>query len=100
MLKQHGCSANCCILHGGHQMSVNIAAGFGLGGNESYPDLFLPYGCFPDSVRVENGYLTLKELTGFVGKSDLIRECASTTDKDRTCPNCRASSAFRLPSPG
>ena len=28
--------------HGGHQMSLNIAAGLGLGGNESYPDLFQP----------------------------------------------------------
>jgi hypothetical protein len=32
-------------------MSLNIAAGLGLGGNESYPDLFQPYGGFPDSVR-------------------------------------------------
>jgi hypothetical protein len=36
-------------------MSLNIAAGLGLGGNESYPDLFQPYGGFPDGVRVENG---------------------------------------------
>jgi hypothetical protein len=32
-------------------MSLNIAAGLGLGGNESYPDLFQPYGGFPDGVR-------------------------------------------------
>ena len=32
--------------HGGHQMSLAIAAGLGLGGNESYPDLFQPYGGF------------------------------------------------------
>lgn len=25
-------------------MSLNIAAGLGLGGNKSYPDLFQPYG--------------------------------------------------------
>ena len=37
-----------CIPHGGHQMSLNIAAGLGLGGNESYPDVFQPYGGFPD----------------------------------------------------
>lgn len=57
-------------------MSLNIAAGLGLGGNESYPDLFKPYGCFPDGVKVENGYLTLTELRGigFEGKSDLTRE--------------------------
>ena len=37
MLKAHGWSPSRCIPHGGHQMSLNIAAGLGLGGNESYP---------------------------------------------------------------
>jgi len=55
VLHSHGWSASRCIPHGGHQMSLNIAAGLGLGGNESYPDLFQPYGGFPDGVRVENG---------------------------------------------
>jgi hypothetical protein len=36
-------------------MSLNIAAGLGLGGNESYPDLFQPYGGFPDGVAVRDG---------------------------------------------
>lgn len=69
-----GWSPRRCIPHGGHQMSLNIAAGLGLGGNESYPDLFQPYGGFPDGVRVENGYITMPELPGigFEGKSDLI----------------------------
>jgi len=31
----------------------------GLGGNESYPDLFQPYGGFPDGVRVENGHIAM-----------------------------------------
>lgn len=76
MLRQHGWSASRCIPHGGHQMSLNIAAGLGLGGNESYPDLFQPYGGFPDGVRVDNGYVSLPELPGigFEGKSDLIAE--------------------------
>lgn len=75
MLHQHGWSPKRCIPHGGHQMSLNIAAGLGLGGNESYPDLFQPYGGFPDGVRVENGYITMPELPGigFEGKSDLIK---------------------------
>jgi hypothetical protein len=57
-------------------MSLNIAAGLGLGGNESYPDLFQPYGGFPDGVVVEDGYITMRELAGigFEGKSDLYRE--------------------------
>ena len=55
-------------------MSLNIAAGLGLGGNESYPDLFQPFGGFPDNAKVENGYVTLPALPGigFEGKSDLF----------------------------
>ena len=74
-VKAAGWSPTRCIPHGGHQMSLNIAAGLGLGGNESYPDLFQPYGGFPDTVRVENSRITMPELPGigFEGKSDLIR---------------------------
>jgi D(-)-tartrate dehydratase len=75
MLKQHGWSASRCIPHGGHQMSLAIAAGLGLGGNESYPDLFQPFGGFPDGVKVEGGHVVLPELPGigFEGKADLIK---------------------------
>ncbi len=70
-----GWSPRRCVPHGGHQMSLNIAAGLGLGGNESYPDLFQPYGGFPDGVRVEDGHIVMPELPGigFEGKSDLIK---------------------------
>ncbi|MBC7376395.1 MAG: mandelate racemase/muconate lactonizing enzyme family protein [Burkholderiaceae bacterium] len=76
MLKEHGWSASRCVPHGGHQMSLAIAAGLGLGGNESYPDLFQPYGGFPDGVKVDNGYVTLPPLPGigFEGKADLYAE--------------------------
>jgi D(-)-tartrate dehydratase len=75
MLRGHGWSPARCIPHGGHQMSLAIAAGLGLGGNESYPDLFQPFGGFPDGVRVEDGHVTLPPLPGigFEGKSDLHR---------------------------
>jgi hypothetical protein len=55
-------------------MSLNIAAGLGLGGTESYPDLFQPYGGFPDSVRVEDRHIVITELPDidFASKSDLI----------------------------
>jgi D(-)-tartrate dehydratase len=79
MLRENGWSPSRCIPHGGHQMSLNIAAGLGLGGNESYPDLFQPYGGFPDGVRVENGRITMPDLPGigFEGKSDLYAEMRS-----------------------
>ena len=73
MLKENGWSPARCIPHGGHQMSLAIAAGLGLGGNESYPDLFQPYGGFPDGVKVVDSHVILPELPGigFEGKSDL-----------------------------
>jgi L-alanine-DL-glutamate epimerase-like enolase superfamily enzyme len=76
VLQAHGWPASRCIPHGGHQMSLNIAAGLGLGGNESYPDLFQPYGGFPDGVGVENGHITMPDLPGigFERKSDLYAE--------------------------
>ena len=75
VIRAAGWSPARCIPHGGHQMSLNIAAGLGLGGNESYPDLFQPYGGFPDWVRVEGGHIAMPELPGigFEGKADLLR---------------------------
>lgn len=75
LVRAAGWSPRRCIPHGGHQMALNIAAGLGLGGNESYPDLFQPYGGFPDGVCVESGHILMPELPGigFEGKSDLIR---------------------------
>jgi D(-)-tartrate dehydratase len=76
MLKENGWAWSRCIPHGGHQMSLAIAAGLHLGGNESYPGHFQPYGGFPDGVEVIGGRVTLPELPGigFEGKSDLYRE--------------------------
>jgi D(-)-tartrate dehydratase len=76
VLETYGWSSRRCIPHGGHQMSLNIAAGLGLGGNESYPDLFQPYGGFPDGVHVVDGHITMPDLPGigFEGKSDLATE--------------------------
>jgi L-alanine-DL-glutamate epimerase-like enolase superfamily enzyme len=74
VVRAEGWSPDRCIPHGGHQLSLHIAAGLGLGGNESYPDLFQPFGGFPDSVRVEDGHVTLTGAPGigFEEKSDLI----------------------------
>jgi L-alanine-DL-glutamate epimerase-like enolase superfamily enzyme len=71
-----GWSRTRFIPHGGHQMSFHIAAGLGLGGSENYPDLFQPFGGFPDGITVENGLVTIPELPGlgFEGKRELIAE--------------------------
>jgi L-alanine-DL-glutamate epimerase-like enolase superfamily enzyme len=74
MLQENGWSARRCIPHGGHQMSLNIAAGLGLGGNESYPGIFQPFGGFADGIPVENGCVRLPEIPGigFETKNELF----------------------------
>ncbi|MGP9797620.1 mandelate racemase/muconate lactonizing enzyme family protein [Halomonas sp. 86] len=66
-------SSRRVVPHGGHQMSLNIAAGLHLGGNESYPDVFQPFGGFADGIQVENGYVGLPDIpgVGFEAKSRL-----------------------------
>lgn len=68
-----GWSSRRVVPHGGHQMSLNIAAGLHLGGNESYPDVFRPFGGFADGMAVENGHIGLPDLPGigFEAKADL-----------------------------
>jgi L-alanine-DL-glutamate epimerase-like enolase superfamily enzyme len=44
------------VPHGGHQMGLNMAAGLQLGGTESYPGVFKPYGGFADNIPVVDGY--------------------------------------------
>jgi L-alanine-DL-glutamate epimerase-like enolase superfamily enzyme len=75
MLKEHGWSPRRCIPHGGHQLSLNIAAGLGLGGNESYPDVFQPFGGFADRMPVTDSYVRLPDIPGigFEAKSSLYR---------------------------
>ena len=41
-----GWSRRRCVPHGGHQLGLNMAAGLQLGGTESYPGVFQPYGGF------------------------------------------------------
>jgi len=73
MLKSYGWSPRRCIPHGGHQMSLNIAAGLGLGGNESYPGVFQPFGGFADGIPVKDSYVRMPDVpgVGFEAKSDL-----------------------------
>jgi len=59
-----GWSRRRVVPHGGHQMSLNMAAGLGLGGNESYPGIFQPFGGFADDLPVENGYVGLPQTPG------------------------------------
>ncbi len=81
LLPEYGFSSRSCIPHGGHQMSLNIAAGLHLGGNESYPGIFAPFGGFADGIRVEDGYVRLPDAPGigFEEKAALIKTMREAT---------------------
>ena len=64
MLHEEGWSSRRCIPHGGHQMALHVAAGLGLGGNESYPGVFLPFGGFADEPPINNGEVELPDAPG------------------------------------
>ena len=51
-----GWSRRRCVPHGGHQLGLNMAVGLQLGGTESYPGVFKPYGGFADTIPVVDGY--------------------------------------------
>jgi L-alanine-DL-glutamate epimerase-like enolase superfamily enzyme len=75
MLGRHGWAPARCVPHGGHQFALNIAVGLGLGGNESYPEVFAPFGGFADDCPVEGGLVSLPDIPGigFEAKTALYR---------------------------
>ena len=64
VMEELGWSSRRLVPHGGHQMSLNIAAGLHLGGNESYPGVFQPFGGFADGITVKDGYVGLPDAPG------------------------------------
>jgi D(-)-tartrate dehydratase len=74
-LARHGWPRRLLFPHGGNQMSLAIAAGFGLGGAESYPGVFGDFGGFADDAKLCGGYLKLSDRPGigFEGQSRLYR---------------------------
>ena len=75
MLEQRGWQRASLFPHGGTQMSLAVAGGFGLGGAESYPGVFGDFGGFADDAKLQDGYLTLSDRPGigFEGQSALYR---------------------------
>jgi L-alanine-DL-glutamate epimerase-like enolase superfamily enzyme len=63
-LQRHGWSPRRCIPHGGHQLTLHLAAALHLGGNESYPGVFRPIGGFGDATPVQDGFVRLPDLPG------------------------------------
>ena len=52
------------IPHGGHQLGLHMAAGLQLGGTESYPLVFQPFGGFADDAVIEDGYTAPPDVPG------------------------------------
>lgn len=52
------------VPHGGHQLGLHMAIGLGLGGTESYPGVFQPYGGFADDVVIDDGMTGPPEALG------------------------------------
>jgi L-alanine-DL-glutamate epimerase-like enolase superfamily enzyme len=79
---KEGFTSRNCVPHGGHQLSLNIAAGLKLGGNESYPEVFKPFCGFADGIRVENGRVGLPDAPGigFEQNSALIQAMRDATN--------------------
>ncbi len=75
MLNRHQWPRSLLFPHGGNQMSLAIAAGFGLGGAESYPGVFGDFGGFADDAELADGYLKLSDRPGigFEGQTRLYR---------------------------
>ncbi len=75
MLEARGWKRGSLFPHGGNQMSLAIAAGFGLGGAESYPGVFGDFGGFADDACIEDGFITLSDRPGigFEGQAALYR---------------------------
>jgi L-alanine-DL-glutamate epimerase-like enolase superfamily enzyme len=85
MLTAHGWSWRRVVPHGGHQMSLNIAAGLGLGGNESYPGVFQPFGGFADNVPVVAGRVQMPDVpgVGFEAKANLYSVLRTLIDDSK-----------------
>lgn len=64
MLRVFDWSPKRCIPHGGHQFGLHIAAGLGLYGNESYPEVFLPFGKFAKNMQLKDGFVKLTDAHG------------------------------------
>jgi L-alanine-DL-glutamate epimerase-like enolase superfamily enzyme len=75
MLAGYGWPRGAMFPHGGNQMSLAMAAGFGLGGAESYPGVFGDFGGFADDAHIDGGMIALSDRPGigFEGHAKLFR---------------------------
>ncbi|OBJ56745.1 enolase C-terminal domain-like protein [Mycobacterium sp. 1423905.2] len=80
-LEAHGFDRRFAFPHGGHLLNLHIAAGLGLGGCESYPGVFQPFGGYPDGCLPQQGTITPPTSPGFglEAKAELAELIAELT---------------------
>jgi D(-)-tartrate dehydratase len=64
VMRDEGWSPRRFIPHGGHLMALHMAAGLQLGGNESYPGIFQPFGGFGEQHEVVDGAIAIADTPG------------------------------------
>jgi L-alanine-DL-glutamate epimerase-like enolase superfamily enzyme len=64
-METHGFSRRQLHPHGGHMLALHIVLGLGLGGSESYPGVFAPFGGYTPGCRVEGGTVSPEDALGF-----------------------------------
>jgi len=64
LLESHGWPRAACLPHGGHLFSLHVVAALGLGGAESNPASFQPFGGFADDTVIDGGYARPPEAPG------------------------------------
>lgn len=65
VLEQAGFSRRQCYPHGGHLINLHIVVGLGLGGCESYPGVFQPFGGYSPACRVAGSTVIPSDAPGF-----------------------------------
>ena len=75
MMAGEGWGADRFMPHGGNLLALGVAGGLALGGCESYPGVFQPFGGFADETPVEDGFVRLTDApgAGFERKAALAR---------------------------
>lgn len=64
MMAEEGWSPRRFIPHGGNLLALALTSALGLGGCESYPGVFQPFGGFADDTSIEDGYAALPDVPG------------------------------------
>lgn len=65
VLEAGGFDRRFAFPHGGHLINLHIVAGMGLGGCESYPGVFAPFGGYSEACALSDGTISPTDAPGF-----------------------------------